>query len=79
MTSQRVFTVRKRRDDIRGRMSIFHLYGFNIHGAIAAIEIGPLAQGDGEMWLLRTGGGRNEKRGNGKEYGEKEMHLVEAS
>jgi hypothetical protein len=67
----------KRLDDIRNGMSIFHLENFNIHGAIAAIEIVTLAQRDGEMWLLRVGGGRNEKRGNGKEYGETEMHLVE--
>jgi hypothetical protein len=65
----------KRGDDVRSGMICFLLEGFKVNGAIAAVYIGTSAQRDGGM---RSVGGRNHKK-DGKDCGEREMHLVEAS
>jgi len=57
-------------------MICFPLEGFKVNGAIAAVYIGTSAQRDGDIRLLRSVGGRNHKRDNGKDCGEREMHLV---
>jgi hypothetical protein len=57
-------------------MICFPLEGFKVDGAIAAVCIGTSTQRDSGM---RSVDGRNHKKDHGKDCGEREMHLVEAS
>ncbi len=53
--------------------------GFKINGAIVAVDIGTFGQRDRDMRLMCSVGGRNHKRDDGKDCGEREMHLIRAS
>jgi hypothetical protein len=51
------------------------LEGFEINGAIAAVDIATSFQRDGDMGRLRSVGSGNHKRDDSKDGGESEMHL----
>jgi hypothetical protein len=69
----------KRGADVRNGMSCLQLEDFNINGTIATVSIGMFVQRNGDMRLLCSGSGRNQKRDNDEDCGDREMHLVKVS
>jgi hypothetical protein len=65
----------KGRHDVRSGMIGIPLEGFEVNGAIAAVHIATSFQRNSDIGRLRSVGGRNHKRDNSKDGGEREMHL----
>jgi hypothetical protein len=59
-------------------MFCFPLEGLKVKRAVSAEVLGTFGQRDGHILLCNVGS-RNHKRDDGKDYGEKEVHLFKAS
>jgi hypothetical protein len=65
----------KGRDDVRSGVISVPLEGFEVNGAIAAVEIATHFQRNGDMARLRSVGGGKYERDDSKDSCEREIHL----